>query len=227
MLISLKKGMANKQTESAKKSLCKKQKLCYSIEEAKRLLSLELTRPTPTGANGRNMLRKQGFHPRWREITQEELSANMYSGREIDLVGIFSVFLLNDYGLGNQFIEVVHGKAGKDFLVNELHLFCVKMLEPDGVFQFTERGFNPPAHGIELFQFTRRKVVGIQIGNDGFKGVFCNREARNTERKRIEHVWVMLSGTLWEKIKSTCVRDKFIVVSVIQQLFDPVALLSG
>ena len=60
------------------------------------------------------MLRKQGFHPRWREITQEELSANMYGGREIDLVGIFSVFLLDDYGLGNQFIEVVHGKTGKD-----------------------------------------------------------------------------------------------------------------
>ena len=88
MLISLKKGMANKQTESAKKSLCKKQKLCYSIEEAKRLFGLELTRPTPTGANGRNMLCKQGFHPRWREITQEELSANMYGGRKIDLVGV-------------------------------------------------------------------------------------------------------------------------------------------
>ena len=181
VLISLKKGMANKQTESAQKSLCKKQKLCYSIKEAKRLLSLELTRPTPTGANGRNMLRKQGFHPRWREITQEELSANMYGGREIDLVGIFSVFLLNDYGLGNQFIEVVHGKAGKDFLVNELHLFCVEMLEADGIFQFAERSLNSPAHGIELFQFNRRKVIGIQIGNDGLKGVFCNREAHNAE----------------------------------------------
>ena len=134
---------------SAEKTLCKKQKLCYSIKEAKRLSYLELTRPTPTGANGRNMLRKQGFHPRWREITQEELSANMYGGREIDFIGIFSVFLLNDYGLGNQFIEVVHSKAGKDFLVNELHLFCVEMLEPNGIFQLSKRGFNPPTHGID------------------------------------------------------------------------------
>ena len=62
----------------------------------------------------------------------------MYSGREIDLIGVFSVFLLNDYGLGNQFIEVVHGKAGKDFLVNELHLFCVKMLETDSIFQLAK-----------------------------------------------------------------------------------------
>ena len=135
MLISLKKGIANKQAvRLLKKALCKQGKLCYSIEEAKGLFRLELTGPTPTGANGRNMLRKQGFNLRWREITQEELSANMYSGREIDLIGIFSVFLLNDYGLGNQFIEVVHSKAGKDFLVNELHLFCVEMLESNGVF---------------------------------------------------------------------------------------------
>ncbi len=173
------------------------------------------------------MLRKQGFHPRWRESEQEELSANMYSGREVDLVGIFSVFLLNDYGLGNQFIEVVHGKAGKDFLVNELHLFCVKMLETDGIFQFTERCFNPPAHGIELFQFNRRKVIGIQIGNDGLKGVFCNREARNTERKRIEHGGIVFSGTFGEKIKSTCVRDESKAISYFQQLLDLVALLSG
>jgi len=43
-----------------------------------------------------------------------------------DLIGIFSV-LVNDYGLGNHFTEVVHGKLGKDFLENELHLFCVEM----------------------------------------------------------------------------------------------------
>ena len=84
------------------------------------------------------------------------MSANMYGGRKIDLVGIFSVFLLNDYGLGNQFIEVVHGKAGKDFLVNELHLFCVKMLETDGIFQFTERCFNPPA---VLIQFVPKSTL--------------------------------------------------------------------
>lgn len=52
----------------------------------------------------------------------------MYSGREIDLIGIFFAILLNDYGLGNQMIEVVHSETGKDFLVDELHLFCMKML---------------------------------------------------------------------------------------------------
>ena len=52
----------------------------------------------------------------------------MYSSGEIDLIGMFSAILLNDYGLGNQFIEVVHSEAGKDFLVDELHLFRVEML---------------------------------------------------------------------------------------------------
>ena len=74
------------------------------------------------------MLRKQGFNEGWRDIPEKELSANMYSSGEIDLIGKFSAILLNDYGLGNQFIEVVHGKTGKDFLVDELHLFRVEML---------------------------------------------------------------------------------------------------
>lgn len=91
---------------------------------------LELTRGTSTGTNGRNKLREQGFHTRRSEITKEEFSANMYSSRKIDLVSIFSVFLMNDYGLGNQFIEIVHGKASKDFLLNELRLFCVEIWSP-------------------------------------------------------------------------------------------------
>ena len=53
----------------------------------------------------------------------------MYSSRKVDLVGIFSAVLMNDYRQGNQFIEVVHGKAGKDFLMNELRfsLFCYSL----------------------------------------------------------------------------------------------------
>ena len=74
------------------------------------------------------MLRKQGFNEGWRDNSKEELSANMYSSGEIDLIGIFFAVLLNDYGLGNRFIEVVHSETGKDFLVDELHLFRVEML---------------------------------------------------------------------------------------------------
>ena len=74
------------------------------------------------------MLRKQGFNEGWRDIPEKELPTNMYSNGEIDLIGKFSAILLNNYGLSNQFIEVVHGETGKNFLVDELHLFRVKML---------------------------------------------------------------------------------------------------
>ena len=136
------------------------------------MLILEFTRGTSTVTNRRNKLREQGFHTRRSEITKEEFSANMYSGRKIDLVRIFSAFLLNDYGLGNQFIEIVHGKTGEDFLLNKLRLFCVEMLEPDGIFQITKRSFDSPSHGVKLFQFRRRKAVSVQICDDSFGSIF-------------------------------------------------------
>ena len=43
------------------------------------------------------------------------MPANMYSIRKIDLIGIFFLCLMDDYGLGDQFAEVVHGKLGKYF----------------------------------------------------------------------------------------------------------------
>ncbi len=69
------------------------------------------------------MLHKHSFNIRWRYVPQEEFKTNVYSVREIYLIGMFSLPLLNDYGLGNQIAEVVHGEFRKDFLENELHLF--------------------------------------------------------------------------------------------------------
>ena len=68
---------------------------------------------------------KHGFKNGWRDISKEELSANMYCIREINLIGMRFLCLPNDYGLCNQFAEVVHGELGKNLLENELHLFCV------------------------------------------------------------------------------------------------------
>lgn len=47
----------------------------------------------------------------------------MYESREIDLNGMFSLLLLNDYERGNQFGKVVHGQLGKDLLENKLRFF--------------------------------------------------------------------------------------------------------
>ena len=47
----------------------------------------------------------------------------MCGNGEINLIGIFLLSLLDDYGLGNQLAEVEHSKLGKDFLMNEVHPF--------------------------------------------------------------------------------------------------------
>src|SRR5699024_8033672 len=116
----------------------------------------------------RNVLHKQGLNTGWSDFTQEEFKTNMYCVREIYFISIFPLLLLNDYGLGNQFAEVVHGEFCKDLLVNELHLFCVQMQQTKRVLEITERGFDPPAHGIKPLDFGKWVLFCIQIGDNGF-----------------------------------------------------------
>ena len=85
----------------------------------------------------------------------------MYRIGKTDHVVMFSFPLLNDYGLGNQFAEIVHSEFRKDFLVNELHLFCVQMKQAEGVFQISEGGLNAPAHSIEHFNLLQREHFSI------------------------------------------------------------------
>ena len=51
----------------------------------------------------------------------------MNGNREIDLIGILSVFLFYDHVRGDQFGKVIHNKPGKDFLKDVFLLFGVKM----------------------------------------------------------------------------------------------------
>ena len=95
----------------------------------------------------------------------------MYGSRKVYGIRMLRIPLLDDYGRGNQFREVVHSKLGKDFLADVLHLFCVEMDETEGIFELAERGFNPPAFGIEALEHIRREFVSRQIGNNGFKRI--------------------------------------------------------
>lgn len=74
--------------KSALKRMFKSQELCYSIGEAGRRFLRKLTSIFSTGANGRNISHKHGFKNGWRDISKEELSANMYCIREINLIGM-------------------------------------------------------------------------------------------------------------------------------------------
>jgi len=110
-----------------KKRLFKARKLRNSIGETESGLSGRLISIFSTRANGRNILHKQGFNIRWRDNPPEGLETNVYGVREVYFVGMLSLPLVNDYGLCDHFAEVVHGEFCKDFLENELHLFCVQM----------------------------------------------------------------------------------------------------
>ncbi len=81
----------------------------------------------------------------------------MYGSREVGFVDILVAALLNDYVRGNQFGEIVHDESGEDFLKDVLHLFCMKVQKPHGVFEGTKGSLNAPAHGIELFQLRSRE----------------------------------------------------------------------
>ena len=171
MLIYMEKGMAKRQTKSAKKALFKKERLCYSVEEAEGRSLYRLSGIASARANRQKQSRKQGFKLRWRYIPQEEIAANMYSSGEVDRIRKLRTALLNDYVRGNQLREVVHSEFCKDLLVNVLHLFCVEMNEAERVFEMAEGSFNSPAPGIEALEFNGWKCIGRQIGNDGFKGI--------------------------------------------------------
>ena len=97
------------------------------------------------------MLANERFNIWWRHITKKELSTNMYGDGEVCFIGILTIGFLDDYGRGNQLSKVVHDEPGKNLLVYVLHLFCVEMEQTNSIFQFAERGFNPPAHIVEFF----------------------------------------------------------------------------
>ena len=202
-----------------KKRLFKCKNLCYSIGEADRVLNAQISRRASTWANGRDISANNSFHIGWRHITKEELPANMDSGSKVCPIGIFIVGFMEDYGRGNQFSEVVHDKPGKDFLVNVLHFFCVKMQQANCVFEFPERGFNTPAHGIEFFEFIGREIRGIQIGYNGFVGIISDFESYDSEGEFVKNRWVMLTILLGKEVKTCCGRDPAILVFVLAKFF--------
>ena len=110
----------------------------------------------------------------------------MYDSREVDRIGILGAAVLNDYGRGNQFREVVHGELSEDLLINVLHFFCVEMNKTKGIFELTEGSLDPPTSGIKTLELSGRERSERQVGNNGFKGLFRKSETNDAKRKRIE-----------------------------------------
>ena len=72
----------------------------------------------------------------------------MYGSRKVYGIRMLRIPLLDDYGRGNQFREVVHGQFCKYFLDDVLHFFCMKMDETKRVLEMTEGSFDAPTSGI-------------------------------------------------------------------------------
>ena len=64
------------------------EKLCYSINGANSALNGRFPGSASAGANGRDIPLHESFNIRWRYITKEKLSANMYRDREVCFIGI-------------------------------------------------------------------------------------------------------------------------------------------
>lgn len=217
--------MARKQIKgSAKKRLFKGKDLCYSIGEADSVLSAQISWVASTRANGGDISANNSFNIGWRHITKEELPANMDSDSKVCPIGIFIVGFMEDYRKGDQFCEVVHDKPGKDFLANVLHFFCVKMQQANCVFEFPERGFNAPAHGIEAFELVRGK---IEICDDSFDGAVRQFETDNAERDLEGRNGDRLFIFHGEEIKNGVIGEQLKKWGSLGQSFGLIGLLTG
>ena len=87
---------------------------------------------------------------------------------------------------GGSLGEIEHKEAGEDFLENEFGLFCVEMDQTYGVFQASERGFDAPAHGVELSQHGYRELPGIQVGDEGLHVAGIRQQTDNAKRYLIK-----------------------------------------
>ena len=84
------------------------------------------------------------------------------------MIGVLFVALTDDHASGDTFGKVVHGKPRKKLLKDVLRFFRMKGGKTDRVLEVTKRGFNTPAHGIELLEFIGRE---IEIREYGFKRI--------------------------------------------------------
>ena len=117
----------------------------------------------------------------------------MYRDGKVCFISILTVGFLDDYGRGNQLSKVIHDQSGKDLLVYVLHLFCVKVKQSYSILQFPERCFYTPAHIVKLLQFVRRKLAGVEVGDNWFKNTIGNFEPNDTKREMIENRRIVFS----------------------------------
>ena len=133
---------------------------------------------------------------------KEEMSANMYSGRKVHPVSVFSVDMAGHDAGSDQLGKVVHGKSGKGLLKDVLHFFCVEGRKANGVFELAEGGLNAPTGSIELFQGKRGELNRIKVGNNGLESRFRNSKTDNAQMKCVKKYRIVFSGIQRQKVNN-------------------------
>ena len=90
----------------------------------------------------------------------------------------------------DQFREVVHDEASKDFLTNVLHFFSMKTKKAERIFQSAEGSLNTPALVVKVFDLVGIESFLIKICNDGLEAVIGHAEANDSEVQGKESVLV-------------------------------------
>ena len=104
----------------------------------------------------------------------KEIPANIYSGSKIDLIGKFGIRLRNDYMRGNHFRKVIHNQFCENLLKNVISLFRVEIVKGNGILEFSKRSLNASSHTIKLFEFVRREITCVKIGNESLIKIIVN-----------------------------------------------------
>ena len=99
----------------------------------------------------------------------------MNASCKINLVCIFDFVLLGYFDFPhNSLAEIIEKHACIYFLLYQLSFLGMQCIEPNGILEFSKRGFLAPSHIVYLYDFFHWKLIPVQIGNDGFVGIFGN-----------------------------------------------------
>ena len=163
--------------------------LCYPVKEAGSRSRTNQSLGRSIGSNGQNTLLDQRISIRRSLIaTAEEKCADMDCLGKVELAGMLTEALPDDYVRGNHHGEIVHNQLCVDFLSDEVRSFRMEMKEANRVLQFPEGCLDTPAEAIDFLQDINGELSGIQICDQGLVTIFGCFEANDTEGNGIEEI---------------------------------------
>ena len=102
-------------------------------------------------------------------VRRRKTPADMRSHCKIDFIFMICVMGFQYRTVYQGFRYVIGNEFCPDFLFNILRFIGVKVTQPYGVFQFSERRFDSPPGIVQCLDLFRLELIMRQIRNDTFK----------------------------------------------------------